>query len=199
MKSDIYTLESLESDFRAIPAEAEKVAGYNGLDDKSTRRLRLLSEEMICMLPQLLIYGKGQFWIENEGRNYELHLHVKPDDTDSFDREAVIGVSTNKKNAAAKGIISKICCMVETMLDENAKIAKENPYGFSMAYSPAYPGGMTWSLLSYRNALSEPESNERSEEWDELEKSIISKLADEVKVWLENDSTQVVIERYFNV
>ena len=101
MKSDIYTLESLESDFRAIPAEAEKVAGYNGLDDKSTRRLRLLSEEMICMLPQLLIYGKGQFWIENEGRNYELHLHVKPDDTDSFDREAVIGVSTNKKNAAA--------------------------------------------------------------------------------------------------
>ncbi len=197
MKSDIYTLESLESDFRAIPAEAEKVAGYNGLDDKSTRRLRLLSEEMICMLPQLLIYGKGQFWIENEGRNYELHLHVKPDDTNSFDREAVIGVSTNKKNAAAKGIISKICCMVETMLDENAKIAKENPYGFSMAYSPAYPGGMTWSLLSYRNALSEPESNERSEEWDELERSIIANLADDVIVGVLGRKVDIIVKKSF--
>ncbi|MCR5142758.1 MAG: hypothetical protein K6C68_09570 [Ruminococcus sp.] len=61
MRSDIYELDRLSSDYRAIPAEAEKVAVYNGLDKKSTLRLRLLAEEMICMLPQLLIYGKGRF------------------------------------------------------------------------------------------------------------------------------------------
>ena len=48
-----------------------------------------------------------------------------------------------------------------------------------------------WSLQAYRKSV----SDEKAEEWDELEKSIIAKLADEVKVWLENDCTKVVIEK----
>ena len=51
-----------------------------------------------------------------------------------------------------------------------------------------------WSLANYRNSLSR-DSNDSKEEWDELEKSIIAKLSDDVKVWLRSDSTEVVIER----
>ena len=88
MKSNVYELERLDSDYREIPAETEKVAKYRGLDSKSTMRLRLLAEEMICMLPQLLIYGKGRFWIENEGEDFELHLSVEPFDMSEADDDA---------------------------------------------------------------------------------------------------------------
>ena len=43
MISDIYELDRLSSDYRASPAEAEKVAVYNGLDKKRSLRLRLLA------------------------------------------------------------------------------------------------------------------------------------------------------------
>ena len=61
VKSNIYTLKKLKEDFSNIPAEAEKVANYNDLDKKSALRLRLLAEELVGMLPKLLIYGSGSF------------------------------------------------------------------------------------------------------------------------------------------
>ena len=51
-----------------------------------------------------------------------------------------------------------------------------------------------WSLMNYRESL-ERENEPDTEEWDELEKSIIAKLADDVKVWLRSDTTEVVIEK----
>ena len=160
MKSDIYELDRLSSDYRAIPAEAEKVAEYTGLDNKKALRLRLLAEEMICMLPQLLIYGKGKFWIENEGTAYELHLTVTPYDSREFDRDKVIDVSTNKRNAAAVGIIGKICDAVEILISDRAKLAKEDPYRFFMMGATninPISDNMAWSLMSYKNAFDSEE------------------------------------------
>ena len=198
MKSNAYVLEKLESDYRAIPAEAEKVAIYNGLDKKSTMRLRLLAEEMICMLPQLLIYGKGEFWIENEGSDYELHLKVNPYDMNESDRDKIIAVSKKKKNAAAVGIINKICNAVEIMLADRAKIAKQDPYGYFMTGMVNYSDSMAWSLMSYKNSF-EPEivKQEKSQSWDELEKSIIANLADDVIVGVLNGTVDIVVKKKF--
>ena len=63
MRSDTYPLQQFSTDFKAIPEVAQKVADFNELDPRAARRLRLLSEELICMLPPLLIYGDGSFWI----------------------------------------------------------------------------------------------------------------------------------------
>ena len=58
----------------------------------------------------------------------------------------------------------------------------------------AAPDAAFWSLQNYRkNVTSRKDTDE--EAWDELEKSIIAKIADEVKVWLEADTTRVVIEK----
>lgn len=54
-------------------------------------------------------------------------------------------------------------------------------------------GGQYWSLRSYRENL--PDKKSAAEEWDELEKSIIATLADDVKVWLKSNTTEVVIEK----
>ena len=201
MRSDIYELDRLSSDYRAIPAEAEKVAVYNGLDKKSTLRLRLLAEEMICMLPQLLIYGKGRFWIENKGSSYELHLSVTPYDMNASDRDKILSVSKSGKNAAVKGIIGKICASVEIMLENKAKLAVTDPYGFyAMGAASIDPitDEMAWSLMNYINAFdSEEEKQNRSEAWDELEKSIIANLADDVVVGVLNGKVDIVVKKKF--
>lgn len=201
MKSDKYVLEQLESDYRAIPAVAVKVAEFNGLDKKSTMRLRLLAEEMICMLPQLLIYGKGAFWIESSGRDYELHLTVTPYDKNEFDRDKVIKVSTSGKNAAATGIIGKICASVETMMADRAKLAKEDPYSFymmgTMGFMGSYTDDMSWSLANYRNAFDDEVQQKQKEAWDELEKSIIANLADDVIVGVRGGKIDIVVKKKF--
>jgi hypothetical protein len=201
MKSDVYVLDRLESDFRAIPAEAEKVARYNGLDSKRSLRLRLLAEEMICMLPQLLIYGKGSFWIENSGSAYELHLTVTPYDSEEFDRDKVIGISRSGKNAAAVGIIGKICDAVEIMMSDRAKFAREDPYRFFMLGSTnmnPMADEMAWSLMNYKNAFdSETKKQNNPKEWDELEKSVISNLADDVVVGVRGGKVNITVKKKF--
>ncbi|WP_295157513.1 hypothetical protein [uncultured Ruminococcus sp.] len=201
MISDIYELDRLSSDYRAIPAEAEKVALYNGLDKKRSLRLRLLAEEMICMLPQLLIYGTGRFWIENEGNAYELHLNVEPFSMQDADREKIIDVSTNKKNAAAVGIIGKICDAVEIMLSNRAKLYVSEPYDFySMGAISMNPlnDEIAWSLTNYRNAFdSDEEKRDKAEAWDELEKSIIANLADDVIVGVMGGKVEITVKKVF--
>ncbi len=197
MKSDIYELNKLEKDYRAVPAEAEKVAKYTGLDKKKALRLRLLAEEMICMLPQLLIYGKGEFWIENEGSAYELHLSVMPFDMSASDRDKILSVSKSGKNAAAVGIIGKIVNAVEIMLSERAKNAKEDPYGY-FSFGLAENNDFTaWSLLNYRDSFAGTAQAEKREAWDELEKSIIANLADDVIVGVRSGKVDITVKKAF--
>lgn len=52
-----------------ILTEVEKSADYNGLNDKQSLRLRLLAEELVKMLPELVEYFTRSFWVESGGRN----------------------------------------------------------------------------------------------------------------------------------
>ena len=194
MKSDVYELNSLETDFRQIPAEAERVAVYSKLDAKSAMRLRLLAEEMICMLPQLLIYGKGKFWIENKGRRFDLRLRVYPDRMEDTDRDQILSVSKSGKNAAAVGIVGRICAAVEAAMSDRAKFARNDPVGAYMADISAQTGTMAWSLVTYRNTVNKDES---AEAWDELEKSILANLADDVTVGLLSGKVDITVTKEF--
>ena len=198
MRSNAYRLEKNEKDFSNIPDEAQKVAEYNGLDAKSSMRLRLLSEELICMLPQLLSYGDGEFWIENSGKDYELHLNLEARDHFDLDMDKVLSVSKSGKNAAAKGIINKICIAVDYMLSDRAKLAEADPYSFYTMGMSNHSGAASWSLVDYRNNLRNSESHETKEEdWDELEKSIIANLADDVIVGIIGRKVSMIIKKSF--
>ena len=53
-----------------------------------------------------------------------------------------------------------------------------------------------WSLSAYRNAV-EAHRDEEADKWDELEKSITAKLADEVKIFIRKNTVEMVIEKAF--
>ena len=179
--------------------ETEKMCRANDLDAKQTMHMRLLAEELICMLPELLNYGTGSFWIESEDKNYELHLKVEARDHFDVDIDKLLSVSKSGKNAAAKGIINKICIAVDYMLSDRAKLAEADPYSFYTMGMSDHSGTASWSLLDYRNNLQNSSaSDSKEEDWDELEKSIIANLADDVIVGVIGRKINIVIKKAFN-
>ena len=203
MKTDVYTLTNNDNDFAVIPSVTEKAARYNGLEEKEIMRLRLLSEELICMLPQLLNYGSGRFWIESERREYELHVSLTPDEFVSIDREKLLSVSTDGKNAAAVGIISKICIAVEKMMSSRAKAVEDIPYDFYDMGLSEYGDYKAWSLMNYRNCVKTGYERYRennsaiNEKWDELERSILVNLADDVTVGVISNRVDITVRKRF--
>jgi hypothetical protein len=107
-------------------------------------------------------------------------------------------VASSGKNESAKGIAGKIRELFRQSLQE----ASDDDAEYLSRMTDAWVGsGMAgavdsnyWSLQMYRQQVS-AKKTEQKEEWDELEKSIIAKLADEVRVWLKADSTEIVAEK----
>lgn len=194
MKSDVYRLEKNMTDFQRIPSEAERVASYNSLDERQARRLRLLSEELIGMLPELLGFGRGEFWIENKGKRFELHVSVTPDSVLDLDKDRILSVSSSGENVATKGIMNKIRVAAEMMLMTYGETTTEYQCDF-------YDMGMVTDLHHYSSAWSlnsyKEQASGQSEEWDELEKSIIANLADDVIVGVTGKKVEIVVVKNF--
>ena len=202
MKTDIYKFEKDTADFDSISGIAVKIAAYNELDKKQELKLTLLCEELVEMLPKLLTYGKGEFWIENEGTQYKIHALVEADSLlSSMERDEILSVSKSGKNAAATGIMNKIRAAAEVMLANysksaaltNAVYADPYPNYFNMGYI-VQPDDYTnqWSLSQYKE-----NAKEDKEAWDELEKSIIANLADDVTVGIINGKVEIVAVKNF--
>ena len=206
MKSNICKLNKDLTCLEAVLGEVEKVTAYNGLEDKKALRLRLLAEELCGMLPGLVENFDGEFWTENDGDNYELHVNLKADDMSVELRDELISVSKSGKNAAAKGIMGKIRAVAETMLlaafDSTAAIPEGeflDYHGYNMGFgyvdpSIALEAGyiQSWSLYNYKAAVEEKE-----DEYAELERSIVAKLADDIIVGVRGKNVEIVVKKSF--
>ena len=113
-------------------------------------------------------------------------------------KEQLVELSKNKQNAMAKGIIGKIRSFIEDMfLDENKVQAYEmrNLFALANEYSTSLDSSYVWSLRGYKQyAVKE----ENTEEWDELEKSIIASVADDIVVGVKGYKANIVIVKDFN-
>ena len=195
MVSEKYELTKESSDQVMIPNEAELMARYNGLDKKSTRTLRLLAEEMSCMLPKLLTFGDGSFWIENEGRNYELHLSVKVNSSERrmLERRRKLSSVQNAASSGTMGIKEKIVAAAEWLM-----YGKDRPSRSGGNALPGIKGGAdsaVWSLLGYRDSIKDKQGFKQ--ESDELEQSIIANLADDVTVGITKTTVEITVKKSF--
>ena len=195
MKSDICKLSNDTASLEALLLETEKAASYSNLDKKQSMRLRLLAEELVGMLPFLLDFSDGEFWVENEGKNFSLHVSLKPNESLTMEkREKLLEVSTDGKNSATVGIMAKIRIAAQFMLIDYEKNSAEMP----AFYSYGTAEGMTvqssvWSLSTYRQKVGQ----EKDEKWDELEKSIVSNIADDVLVGLDGKKVDIIVKKTF--
>ena len=208
MKSNICKLNKDLTCLKAVLNEVEKVTAYNGLEDKKALRLRLLAEELCGMLPGLVENFSGEFWAENDGDNYELHVNLKAEDMTIDLRDELISVSKAGKNAAAKGVMGKIRAVAETMLLAASDPALPPPlpagelydsHGFNLGFGYIDPAIScetgyiySWSLYNYKTAVEEKE-----DEYAELERSIVAKLADDIVVGIRGNNVEIVVKKSF--
>jgi hypothetical protein len=208
LKSNICKLNEDLTCLEVVLSEVEKVTAYNALEDKKALRLRLLAEELCGMLPGLIENFSGKFWAENEGDNYELHVELKADDMSIDLRDELISVSKSGKNAAAKGIMGKIRAVAETMLlaasDPELSVPSGEYYdycGYNMgcgyidptiSYETGYV--YSWSLFNYKTAVEEKE-----DEYAELERSIVAKLADDIIVGVRGKNVEIIVKKSFGL
>ena len=204
MKSNICKIENGTKDLDAILKESEKVAVYNDLTHKQALQLRLICEEIDGMLPNIIDDFNGDFWIDFEDGICKVNISLKFDEFTAEKKAGLVAIAKNKKNAATVGIVSKIRSALENaFLDEESfgstEMMLESRY-FSMEYCGGmdYCSGMDyaclWSLEQYRSTV---KKEKKTEAWDELEKSVIASVADDVIVGVRGKKVEIIIKKEF--
>ncbi len=205
MKTDVIQIRNTGEGIEAALAETEKAAVYRGLTAKETLRLRLLAEELFGMLRTIVGEKDARYWIEAEGKAFSLHLSMKTRMSTDL-REALLEVSTTGKNEAAKGFMGRLRDIILQMDEADAEAgALGDVYGFINGDTGSFDAPMgvsmhhvigSWSMREYKASLEQHKDTE-ADKWDELEKSITAKLADEVKIFIHGGSAEMVIEKSF--
>ncbi|MCR5093374.1 MAG: hypothetical protein K6B72_05320 [Lachnospiraceae bacterium] len=204
----IYVNGEEESVEEALAA-AETYAGNLYLADREAMRLRLLTEELLGLLGGITSDDfTAMFWIEGDKNRSFLHLTGKIRMT-SRRREELLASARSGKNSAARGIMGKLRDMIAAgvlSMNEAAPAGAGFPvmdfYSAGMETMGATAGHMAWSLSGYRSSLEEQlidldgsDAFEKKEPWDELERSVLANLADDVRVSIHKDDVEIIVER----
>lgn len=177
--------------------ETEKYADYQGLDRKARMHIRILAEEMLGMVEAIAGNFYAYYWIEDDSEGYQLHLEAKVE-MNTTKKDALIDASSSKQNSSAKGVMGKLRDVFQNYWMGYKETLTDSPnYYDYMRYGMIDPGvyGSTaiWSLSQYQTAVRKDEGE--PEIWDELEKSIIANIADDVTVGIKGNNVEMVITK----
>ncbi len=204
MKTDVIAISPLGEGMAEALKEIERAAAYRGLTPKESLRLQLLGEEMMGMLRTIVGEGKSSFWVEAEGKTFSLHLRAGVRMNADL-RDDLLKTATSGKNAAVKGFMGRIRDIFTQLSEPDGATMDPKEYGFSYVDVSSFDASMGvtthgmlygWSMKEYRSAVEEHRAEE-PEKWDELEKSITARLADEVKVFIRGNTVEMVVEKAF--
>ena len=177
------------------------------LNSKMTSRLRLLTEEMLSMVRSITENFTAEFYIEAEDNICRFHLEARSD-LDYRKRRELLSVSTEGKNIAPVGIMEKIRGIFEAGL-----VHMEDSFNLQAEYGGGYldygmlgsiDAGMSqavyaWSMQKYKDSVNSQRQDEDNaaavDAWDELEKSIIANIADEVQVGVTKSGVELIITK----
>jgi len=206
MVSDKFMVNSDAERMAAARYATENFAWQAKLDKRDTLRLELLVEETLGMVKTMLNDFYGQLWFVNEGAACEIHFEATAD-MNRNRKEELLSLSSTGKNAAAKGFMAKLGDVISGAL-----------YGFGQTmdaygqetihYGIVHTTGMMapsvdmvpiWTLQTYRDDLTQARGADSAaaEAWDELEKSIVARLADDVVVGVKGDRIDLIITKKF--
>ena len=195
MKTDVITVSSRGNRMEAALGQVDKVIAYKELSGKNALHLRLLAEEMMGLMRSVTGAGEGLFWIEEEDQEYRLHLQVRARLSEEK-RERLLDVSSSGKNESARGLMGRLRDFFDWGSDEDLATFTSPllmPEAFEHTSSPVLD--WEWSMRRYESALCAQMANDPAarDAWDELEKSVVKHVADDVKVFIRNGVVELVI------
>lgn len=183
-------------------ALTEKLGNERGLSHKETLHLRLLAEELFGMLRGIAGEIEADYWIDSVDQKFELHMksdvHMTPEMKEQF-----LAAASSGENEAAKSFMGKIRVMIANFLLSTKEAipyavintAAASPAGNAMDVFAAEG----WSMNSYRAELQKHlgEDQKTSDAWDELERSIVANIADDIKVRIVGKTVEITLFKAF--
>ena len=202
MKTDVISVNSSGAGMEEALALAEKAAQY--MPGKAGLRLRLLAEEMMCLVREIAGGMEADFWIETG--NDRAYMHLRTDTLMYAEkRKEFLAVSSTGENALARGMLGKIRDIIETaMLPKDERAAKESRMGLVGIGDPGSLMSLSkgeqdlWSMNAYAQSVQEGSDDLSREAREELERSIIANLADEVSIAIRGDNVEMTVEKAFD-
>ncbi len=203
MNTDVIEIRGDLSGSEAALQTAERFLSYNNIKGRDAVHIRLLTEEALSLVNGVMDDLNAKLCIESEKTDSGLLCRIRltaDQGADERQESRIKSVSTSGKNESARGVLGKLRELVRRSSQRSGyadEVQGGSWIGMGMhrdeiSYVSDYYDGY-WSLDSYRKQI---ESKPReSEEWDELEKSIIANLADDVKVYFKSGSTEILIEK----
>ncbi|MCR5054467.1 MAG: hypothetical protein K6A69_06475 [Lachnospiraceae bacterium] len=176
MQSDHVTISRLESQFDKVDEILSSYMLDAGIAGKNENRFRLLTEEALRQVKSFIGEKDSiEIWFEGNNRVSNIVLVAK-----SFmvkeRKDEIISLSSTGQNAAEKGIIGAL----------------------KNLFSP--DGASDWSMTEYKAALMKQREEDpySLEAWNDLERSLLVKLADDISVGVKGEDVKVVITKDFS-
>ena len=196
MKTDVITVSSKGNQMEEALSQVDKVAAYKDMNPKNALHLRLLTEEMMGMMRSITGETEGRFWIEDEDQVYQLHLQVFTR-MDSDKRGQLLAAASTGRNESARGLMGRLRDFFDRGADEDVAPGISPLLMPEMYESSSTPMlDLEWTMVKYEEALSSRIRNHDTaakEAWDELEKSVVAKVADDVKVSIRGRVVEMTI------
>ena len=199
MKTDEMIITGSGEGMDKAVSETEQLGFTSGLNPKQCLHLRLLAEELVGMMQSVAGKGEARFTAEQRENTYTLELSAHVDMTKEM-RKNLIDISSKGENAAIKGFMGRLKDSIAA-----AFLPSENgPSGMTVGLmglgSPsgyANDDSYSWTMSQYVNGVKKSQSEEAKEAWDELEKSIVASIANEVTVYIKDSQVRIIITKVF--
>ena len=197
MKTDVIHVDSKGNGRSKALEQSDIVAAYKSLSHKDALHLRLLTEEMMGMLTSITGEMEADFWIDDEIEDGTFRLHLMTTtNMNMVKRDKLISVSTSWTNSAAKGVMGKIRDLFVRSFEPFDQ-STEDYYAAGWMYDDAaISSGVAdialqmWSFNKYKQTV---DSSAPADQWDELERSIVANLADEVEIYIRSKQVEMVV------
>lgn len=190
--------------------EATEAFGLEqGLTGKSVLQLRLLAEELFGMLSLMGEEAEAEYWITSDGSRFQLHLKSFVEMTDKMKKQmaaAAFYVGGKKEETEIIGFKGRLRKMIERHL---LNPEKKNPLDSSISLISTgwslhpldrnHSETKEWTMERYKAEVRKHlgDTEEAIREWDELEKSVIARVADDVKIELLGSDVEITIFKSF--
>lgn len=192
MKSNIISVTDDIITLNSVLDEVEKVAAYNNLSNKQLIQLRLISEEAVGVVKGILGFVECNFFIESKDNSYKICI-TSDVAIDEITKDRFIEISSNKTNEAYKGFTGFIRQAADTYMNNPAAGTYDCTMpSYMQMMEPTTTYDCFFTLSAYKTQLMED-----APMWDELEKSILANVADDIAIAARNNSLKMVILKNF--